>query len=195
VSITVEGDGSGAVLLFCVGNSFPRTFAVDIDFVGKRNFEIPNGEAVNNRADWEAFGMQTITNYRYHLTNSFCTYLHKVPAGQKASVKIHSIQAMVEDRETGLVNPTLVLNGVKKIVKGTVPYNHYLEYHKGESAKIYDSNWHHVKDLEVSGPDFVAKKGLNRFSIEASESNNTWYSSRIKVKDVENLICIPKPKS
>jgi len=100
---------------------------------------------------------------------------------------------MHEDRDTGLINPVLHLNGAQVSVQDTIPYDHYLVYSEGLRAKVYGPNWRFVKDVPVTiEGDFVAKHGNNAFSV-ASKSPNTWLSSRIKVKDNENVIRIDKP--
>jgi hypothetical protein len=192
VAITVRGDNSGAVLAFTTGSGFPRTYLVDIDFVGERSIEIPCGEAVNNRADWDTGRGAVITAFRYNKVDRFRVYLNKVPAKTNTSVEILDIRAMKEDRVTGLVDPVLELNGVKASVSGTIPYDHYLLYPGGSSAKVYGPNWKFVKELPVEGPGFKANKGSNTFSVTAPKSPHAWLSSRIKVKDRENAIRIDK---
>jgi hypothetical protein len=62
VAITLRGDGSGSTLVLST-DGFPRMYAVDIDFVGERTIEIPNGEACNNREGWDTFKSGTITQH------------------------------------------------------------------------------------------------------------------------------------
>jgi len=40
---------------------------------------------------------------------------------------------------------------------------------------------------------FEANAGDNSFSVRAPRSPNAWLSSRIKVKDLENVVKIDKP--
>jgi hypothetical protein len=192
ISMTIEGDGSGAILLFSVGPSFPRTFRVPIDFVGKRTFEIPNGEVLNNLGDWNVFGGQTITHFKFYNVTRFTAYFHRVPAGKKAKVKILEVKAMMEDHETGLIDPVLNLNGKEFAVHATIPYNHYLEYAGGEKAKVYGPNWNYVKEVPVSGSDFTAKSGKNSFSVTSVQSPNTFVSTRIRVQDGDFKMQIDK---
>jgi hypothetical protein len=191
VAITVKGDGSGSTLVVSTGG-FPRMYAVDIDFVGERTIEIPNGEVCNNREGWDIFKCGTITQFNYAGVNSFRLFMHKVPAGKEAKITVSKIEAMTENRDTGLIDPVLTLNGVRANITGTIPYDNYLVYKGGAKAKVYDPNWNFVGDLPVTGPRFEAKKGSNAFSV-ASRSPNTWLSSRIKVKDTANRITIRKP--
>ncbi|MHC4252316.1 MAG: hypothetical protein ACYS9X_24625 [Planctomycetota bacterium] len=100
---------------------------------------------------------------------------------------------MREDRDTGLIDPVLTLNGVRARVTGTTPYNSYLVYRGGAGAKVYDPNWNFVKDLPVSGPGFEAVQGDNTFSVTSAKSPDAWLSSRIKVEDTANRITIRKP--
>jgi hypothetical protein len=192
VAITVKGDGSGSTLVLSTGG-FPRMYAVDIDFVGERIIEIPNGEAVNNRDGWNIFGAGTITQFDYARVDRFRLFLHKVPAGKRANIEITGIEAMNEDREAGLVDPVLTLNGRKASVAGTIPYNHYLVYSGGSDAEVYDPNWNFAGKLPVTGPGFSAAHGDNTFSVHSAPSQDTWISSRIKVEDAAGRISIPKP--
>lgn len=193
LAVTVEGDGSGAVLFVTLGTSFPRVYAIDINFTGRRTIEIPNGEVCNNRYGYDAY--KTITAFGYEKVDRVGAVLHKVPAGKKAEVKILDVQALREDRNTGLIDPGLTLNGIKVVVNGTIPYNHYLVYAGGSNAKVYDANWKFVKDLPVTAEGKLeATHGSNTFSVSAPASPNAWLSSRIKVEDSANRITIQKPK-
>ncbi len=192
VAITVKGDGSGSTLVFSTGG-FPRMYAVDIDFTGERTIEVPNGEAVNNREGWDIYGSGTITQFDYARVDRFRLFLHKVPAGKRATIAVTRIEAMNESRNTGLVDPVLSFNDVKASVTGTVPYDNYLVYADGNLAKVYDANWNFVKDLSVTVEDALkALSGQNTFSVSAPQSPDTWLSSRIKVRDVVNRITIQK---
>jgi hypothetical protein len=195
VSITVDGDGSGAVLLFSYGAGFPRSFAIDIDFTGRRTFEFPCGEMINNRYDWDTFSGQTITSFGYSRIDRFQLYFNRVPAGKKVAVRILDIRALAEERETGLVEPVLNLNGARAKVQGTIPYNHYLRYSGGTNARVYDQDWHFVKELPVVFKGKLkAVTGDNTFSVSAPRSPDAWLSARIKVRDLENIITVMKPE-
>jgi hypothetical protein len=189
---------AGGVLAFATDGGFPRTYVVNIDFEGQRTFEIPHGEAANNSATWLSYNplnpTPLISASRY-TSEYFRAYITGLPAGKKTRVEIVNIEAMNEDRTTGLINPVLTLNDTKAAVQGTIPYNHYLVYSGGSSAKVYGPNWNFVKDLPVTaGGELKAVKGNNAFSVSSEKSPNAWLSSRIKVADTENRITIQKPK-
>jgi hypothetical protein len=202
IAITVnvpEGQSvAGGVLAFATDGGFPRTYVVDIDFVGRRTFEIPHGEAANNSATWLSYNplnpTALISASRY-TSEYFRAYITGLPAGKKTRVEIVNIEAMNEDRTTGLIDPVLTLNDTKATVQGTIPYNHYLVYAGGAVAKVYSPNWKFVKDLPVTAAGALnAVKGNNTFSVSAPQSPNAWLSSRIKVADTANRITIQKPK-
>lgn len=202
VAITVnvpEGQSvEKGVLAFATDGGFPRTYVVHLDFVGQRTFEIPHGEACNNSAVWLSYDplnpTNVITASRY-TSEFFRAYIAGLPPGKSTRVEIINVEAMKEDRTTGLIDPVLTLNGAKAAVKGTIPYNHYLVYSGGAVAKVYSPNWKFVKDLPVTAEgDLKAVKGNNTFSVSAPQSPNAWLSSRIKVEDSENRITIQKPK-
>merc|ERR1711862_382352 len=196
VAITIVGDGSGSTLVLSTGD-FPRYCAVDIDFTGEQTIEIPNGEVSNNREGWSIFGSGSITQFNYAKVDHFRLYLHKVPSATKAIVEVTGIVAMKENRDTGLIDPELTLNEQTVKVHGTIPYNHYLVYSEGESARVYDSNWNELdeQDFPATGDAqiFTAVQGSNSFSVMSESSSNTWLSSRIKVEDSQNHIVIQKP--
>jgi hypothetical protein len=201
IAITVnvpEGQNvEGGVLAFATDGGFPRTYVVNLDFVGQRTFEIPHGEAANNSAVWLSYNplhpTALISASRYN-SEYFRAYITGLPAGKKTRVEIVSIEAMNEDRTTGLINPVLTLNDAKATVQGTIPYNHYLVYSGGASAKVYGPNWNFVKDLPVTAEaELKAVKGSNTFSVSSEKSPNTWLSSRIKVRDAANPIITNKP--
>jgi hypothetical protein len=193
MSIKVKGDGSGAILVFSLSCGWPRSYGMIIDFVGERTFEIPTGEYINSRAYWDSLHgcVTTASNYS---AQQMSLFINSVPAGKKATVEVTDIKAMFEDRDTGLIDPVMNLNGAKASVSGTIPFNHYLVYSEGSSAKVYGPNWHFVKDVPVTiEGGFEAKHGNNSFSVSAPKSPNAWLSNRIKVKDLENVIKINKP--
>jgi hypothetical protein len=193
IAVTVEGDGSNSVLHVWLGMKFARVYAIDIDFTGKRTIEIPNGEACQNRIEYN--NMKTTTGFRYNMyVDRFGAYLTEVPAGKKAGVAILDIRTLHEDHEAGLTDPALILNGVKASVSGSIPYNHYIVYPGGPQAKVYNSTWNFVQDLPVNlEGEYRAVQGKNTFSIETASSANTWVSSRIKVQDLGGIMRIKKP--
>ncbi len=192
LAITVNGDGSGSTLVVSTGG-FPRMYAVDIDFVGVRTIEIPNGEVCNNRDGWDTFQSGSITQFDYSKVDRFRLFLHKVPAGINCSVEVLDIQTLNEDRTTGLIDPVLTLNSDSVSVQGTVSYNNYLVYKGGSTAEVYDPNWNFVENLSVTGTGLTAVNGSgNTFSV-LSAATNTWLSSRIKVEDSANIITLNKP--
>ena len=202
IAITVnvpEGQSvEKGVLAFATDGGFPRTYVVNLDFVGQRTFEIPHGEACNNSAVWLSYdplNPTSVISASKYTSEFFRAYIAGLPPGKRTRVEIINIEAMKEDRTTGLIDPVLTLNGAKAAVKGTIPYNHYLVYSGGAVAKVYSPNWKFVKDLPVTAAGALnAVKGNNTFSVSAPQSPNAWLSSRIKVADTENRITIQKPK-
>ncbi len=67
-------------------------------------------------------------------------------------------------------------------------------YSGGPAAKVYDPNWNYVKEIPVFG-SLEAVEGTNTFSVQSTQTPNAWLSSRIKVRDTENPIIVPKPQS
>ena len=196
ITVNVTEKCDGTVLVFST-SGFPRMYAVDIDFVGEKTIEIPNGEVVNNREGWDIFKAGTIPQFDYaNQVNAFRLFLHKVPAGKKVNMQITNVEAIKENKDTGLINPEFTLNNDTVTVNGVIPYDHYLVY--SENAVVYDANWNYMESLSdsltLSGDNLTltAVNGSNSFSVKAVESSNVWLSCRIKVEDIANPIVIPK---
>jgi hypothetical protein len=193
VAITVTGDGSGSDLVFNIGGngSFPpiggRYYAVTVNFTGTETIEIPNGEVEWNRATNTGYGYpqsQNIGTFSYANAGSigsFSLFLGYVPSGASPNIQVSSLQAMQEDQTTGLVNPTLTLNGESVSISGTIPYNDYVVYSGGSTASVYDANWNFLETLPASGSTLTADNGLNSFSVSAPDSPNAWMAVRVKV--------------
>ena len=193
VALTVTGDGSGADLVFRIIASgfnqdtggFGRDYVIPLNFTGTKTIAIPNSEVMWYKTSY-GFGDDYSTcgtNMDYTKITGFSFYLGKMPVGKSATAKISGIKAMQEDRSTGLVSPSLTLNGVAAFVAGTIPYNNYLVYSGGNKAQVYDANWHYKMDLTVGGPTLTAVTGSNNtFSVTTNGSPNAWLSTRVKVK-------------
>ena len=182
IALTVLGDNSGSVLVFSIGT---RDYAVTVDFSGPKTVIIPNGEAQLYRAR-SSFG-NTVSGFSgtfdYAHVSSFQLFLGYLPPSVTAHVQVTSIQALTEDRATGLVNPILKLNNNSVSIAGTIPYNNYLVYSGGGSATVYDENWNVKTNLAASGATLTALSGsTNTFSVQSAAcSSNSFLSTRVKV--------------
>ena len=179
VAITVEGDNSGAELVFSAGT---RDYVIPVDFSGIRTFEIPNGEVARYKTGY-GFRFDTSKPMDYSKVGRFRVFLGYVPPSTSTSVKVHAIEAMKEDRSIGWVNPELTLNGSTVTVSGTVPDDCYLSYSGGATASVYDANWNLLNTLSVSGAALQAQSGSNVFSAGSSGSSSIWLETRLKVED------------
>ena len=192
IAVTLTGDGSGAVLVFNIGN---REYAVTVNFSGLQTMEIPNGEVVWYRAN-NGYGYAksgTADTFNYANVSQFKLFLGHVPAGVTPNIQVSAIKAMKEDRTTGLVNPVLTLNGNSVTFAGTIPYNHYLTYSGGNAASVYDPNWNFATALPATGSTLTTVNGANAFSVNASNSPNTWLATRVKVSGTPWVINRPAP--
>lgn len=196
ITVSATADSLGSTLVVNTGgNAFPRYYVVDIDFTGEKTIEIPHGEVANHREGFDIFKSGSISQYDYaNSVKSFRAFMHKVPAGQNASVEIVNIETLYEDRATGLIDPVLTLNGDSVAITGTIPYDHYLVYSGGSNVEVYGPNWNFVENLPVVGTGLTAGNGSNSFHV-SSESANTHLSCRIKVRDMSSLIGVSKPSN
>lgn len=179
VAMTVEGDNSGAELVFTAGY---RDYVVTIDFTGTKTIEIPNGEASRYKSGF-GFRFDTSKPTDYSTVSSFRLYLGYVPSGVSSAVKVHAIEAMDEDRSIGLVNPVLSLNTQSVSISGTIPDDCYLSYEGGATASVYDADWNFIETLGVTGSGLQATAGLNDFSVSTATSSNIWLETRLVVED------------
>ena len=191
IALTVEGDGSGAELVFTAGN---RDYVVPINFTDTRTIEIPNGEVARFKSGF-GFRFDTSKPTDYSAVGNFKLYLGYVPAGTTSSVKVHAIEAMNEDRSIGLVDPVLSLNGTNVSVSGTIPDNCYLTYSGGATASVYDENWNLLNSLDVNGSALQAEAGSNTFSVSTSASGNIWLETRLKVEDTPWVLPVTVARS
>ena len=173
VAFTVTGDNSGSELVLNIGG---RYYVLTVNFSGTQTIEIPNGEVELYRSNTGyGYGESgNIGRFDYSNVGNFSLFLWNVPAEVSPNIQVCAIQAMHEDQRTGLVNPVLTLNGNSVAVAGTIPYNHYLTYSGGSTASEYDPNWNFVATLPVTGSTLTVGNGLNTFSVNATNSPNSW---------------------
>ena len=166
IGMDITGDGSGAVLTLEIPG---RDYVFPIDFTGKRHLEVPNGEAAWSSGDW---GWRMATKWiDYSHVSDFKLGFGYLPPHSNASVLVENISALNET-PSALVNPVIHVGSGSLTVDGQVPTDDYLEYDGGDTASLYDANWHKLADPPVSKSTFIFPSGQSNVSVTSSGTGN-----------------------
>jgi hypothetical protein len=180
LGIELEGDGSGALVLVQLEGKGCRDYVIPVDFEGTRYVEIPCGEVAWARADWGwRMGVKTMD---YAKVAQCRIGLGRVPAKASVSIRIHRLTALAE-KPVALENPCVKVNDTMLQVEGRITPGNYLSYTGGDTADVYDPNWHHVEQLAVTHNDLQACTGANRVVLETSaQGAHPWLECQFLVK-------------
>ena len=181
LGIEVQGDGRGALLLVQLEGHGCRDYVIPVDFEGVRTVEVPCGEVSWARADW---GWRMGTKTMNYAAVAQCRIgLGMVPAQSSVSIRVRSLTALAE-RSVPLVTPSIWMGETCLDVEGSIATGNYLVYTGGETADVYDPNWHHVDAIPVSRRDLLAQTGSNVARVEAqTEGATPWLDVQFLVKD------------
>jgi hypothetical protein len=146
IALTVEGDRSRALLCVSFGRPRPRDYVVPVGFRGTRKFQIPCGEASWVHPQW---GCARGKWGRFDNVPDVSVYFGRMPARTASAVRIAGLQALKELKKP-LRNPVFEAGDAVIALRGEVPTGCYLVYRGGESATVYDANWHRKAALPVT---------------------------------------------
>ena len=166
IGMHVTGDGSGAILVFQIPG---RDYVVPIDFTGRRYVEIPNGEAAWFEARW-GWRMGSKSTQYGGVRQCKLGFGH-IPARTDVKVKVEGLKALVEI-PTELVDPVIRTGNGTLAIKGSVDSGQYLVYEGGDTAGVYDQNWHLLKELDVKKSDYVVPNGWSEVSVTGKARSN-----------------------
>jgi len=165
LSIELEGDGSGALVLVQLEGKGCRDYVIPIDFEGARTVEIPCGEVSWARADW---GWRMGTKTMDYAKVAQCRIgLGMVPANRQVSVRIRRMTALAE-QPVPLKDPVVTINDTSLQIAGSVDTGNYLVFDGTDAVDVFDPNWHHVGQLDVPVNDLAAEFGMNSVSVQAA---------------------------
>jgi hypothetical protein len=168
IAMTVDGDGSGAILLFQVPG---RDYVVPIDFKGPRVVEIPNGEVAWADGRW---GWRMETKSAHYGRVGWCRLgFGYLPPRTRASVTVEGLRALAEIPVV-LTDPAIRVGSGTLKVKGRVVSGQILAWEGGPSAAVYDENWNRVRDLPVEARDYVMPSGGSTVSVAAAAPAAPW---------------------
>ena len=175
LACTVEGDGSGAMLLFQVGQ---RDYVIPLDFTGEREIVIPHGEVSWARADW-GWRMETKHNNYGNVRRVKVSLPQWVRPGRHQAT-ITRLRALAEIPRP-LVDPVVRVGERVLRLRGTVPSGYYLKYENGR-AFVFDPDWRPAGELAVEGA-LVAPAGAARYRVDdAGDGPAPWLELQFSVR-------------
>jgi len=181
IGLTVDGDGSGAILVVQMFAGGHRDYIIPIDFEGRKDIVIPCGEVSWSDSRWgwrfEAKHME------YGSVSKTSLGLGMIPKETDVDIEVSHLRLLPE-LATELMNPEIKIGKGSLQVKGTVKTDHYLWFNGGSSVGVYDLNWNKLKDLPVVKKTFVAAKGKSSVVINTQKQlNSPWLECQFIVKD------------
>lgn len=175
LACTVEGDGSGALLLFQVGQ---RDYVIPLDFTGEREIVIPHGEVAWARADW-GWRMDTKHNDYGNVRRVKVSLPQWVRPGRHQAT-ITRLRALAEIPRP-LVDPVVRVGERVLRLRGTVPSGYYLKYENGR-ALVFDPDWRPAGELAVEGA-LTAPAGAARYRVDdAADGPAPWLELQFSVR-------------
>ena len=182
IGCTVNGDGSGALLVITIGEHSKRDYIVPIDFTGTREIQVPSGEVAWGDPNW---GWRHGTaKFDYTRIRKISVGFGTVPPKTHAKVTVSNIRPL---REVACEVQDLAITlgpDRKLVVPDTIPSGHYLWYRGGDSVGLYDINWNQVRDLAVTKNTFIAPAGDMDLSIGSQNSDQLpWLEVQFFTKD------------
>ena len=166
LALTVTGDGSGALLVIQCGPW--KDYVVPIDFTGRKEIFIPNGEVCRNSSAW---GMRYSTKRSsYGVFHGLFIGFGRVPANTHAKVLIENLR-MVGEKPSSIKNPVIHAGAGTLAIQGEVKSDQYLWYQGGDKVGVYDKNWNLQSTLPVVLQDYAVDKGFSEFWIDGECGN------------------------
>ena len=166
LSLDVTGDGSGAVLVIQLSAGGSRDYIVKVDFTGKRTVVIPCGEVSWADGRW---GRRPGTERcKYDRVNGVAMGFGYIPAKTSPRVKVENLQVLA-DCPIKLVNPVIVVGAGELRIDGQIESGQYLRFAGGDTAGVYDENWHLLKQLPVKRRSYLMPSGPAQVSVRVAD--------------------------
>jgi hypothetical protein len=190
IGLTVNGDGSGALLIIQPNSRGRRDYIVPLDFKGERNIIIPCGEAAWADVRW-GWKMET-KGSQYGELKKVSMAIGKVPPKTHVDIKISNLRVLPEI-PTEVTNPTVNINSGSMQITGKVSSDSYLWFQGGDTVGVYDLNWKKISDLAVKKQKFIAPKGFVKLSMEYKDIEPApWLEWQFFVKDSPMILEVKK---
>jgi len=175
LACTVEGDGSGALLLLQVGQ---RDYIIPLDFTGEREVVIPHGEVAWVRADW-GWRMETKHNDYGNVRRVKVGLPQMARAGTSTAI-VTKLRALAEIPRP-LVDPVVRVGERVLRLRGTVPSGYYLKYENGR-AQVLDPDGRPRGELAAEGA-LTAPAGAARYRVDdAGDGPEPWLELQFSVR-------------
>ncbi len=186
IGLTVDGDGSGAILVIQPNSRGRRDYIVPLDFKGERNIIIPCGEAAWADARW-GWRMET-KGSQYTGLKKVSMAIGKVPPKTSVDIKVSNLRVLPEI-PTVVINPIINISSGSMCITGKVYSESYLWFQGGDTVGVYDLNWNKIADLPVKKQNFIAPKGAVKLSLACHDANPApWLEWQFFVKDTPMVL-------
>lgn len=186
IALTVNGDGSGAVLVLQAHFQGVRDYVVPLDFKGARDIVIPCGEVSWSDARW---GWRFATKgAQYGMLRRISIGLGKVPPKTTVEISVANIRVLPEIPATP-VNPVLTLGAGSMQITGTISSESYVWHKGGGTLGVYDLNWKMISELPVVKKNFTVPRGKLSLCVESKSAGPTpWLECQFFVKDTPMIV-------
>lgn len=181
LSMDVTGDNSGAVLVLQLEDGRgTRDYIIKIDFTGKRTITIPTGEVSWADGRW---GRRSGTEwFGYEKLNAVSMGFGFIPAKTSPQVKVANLQ-LLADRPSKLVNPVITVGTGQLQITGEVETGQILQYTGGDTAGVYDANWHLLRLLPATRREYVMPAGPTTVSVRVADgAPHPWLETQFFVE-------------
>jgi len=191
LAFTLTGDGSGALLVIQCGPW--KDYVVPIDFTGRKEIFIANGEVCRNASAW---GMRYSTKRSsYGVFHGLFIGFGKVPANTHAKVLIENLR-MVGEKPSSIKDPVIHAGAGTLAIQGEVKSDQYLWYQGGDKVGVYDKNWNLQSTLPAVLQDYAVDKGFSEYGIDGEAAAPApWFDVQFITKGETFKLDTPPPAS
>lgn len=181
LAMEITGDGSGAVLVIQLDGSGIRDYIVTINFSGKKEIIIPNGEVAWVDGNWGYRIRSKKFDYGEPISLVRMGFGY-IPPKTHPQIRIANLR-LLQDKPARLFNPVIRVGDGSMQVSGSIQTGDYLKYQGGEHVQVYDENWNHKADLPVKLHQFEMPNGEASVKIEVAKGKpRPWISAQFITK-------------
>jgi hypothetical protein len=182
IGMTVTGDGSGALFAVQIAG---RDYVVPIDFTGEKYIEILNGEVAWHDGRW---GWRMATKHtRYSMVTGFRTGFCHLPPSAKARITVRDIK-LLKELNVPLKELTIANDAGKLTIRADIATGDYIEYDGGDTAVIYDRNFHEKQRVPVTNDGFVAATGYDTYRFSGDDDRTAWIEVQLTTEGEEIVV-------
>jgi len=186
----VVGDGSGSLLVASFGKPRDRQYVVPLDFTGRRYVEIPHGQKSWSDGYWakpHKWG-------KFDVVPEVNLWLGRIPANTGTRVAVEKLTALRELPQP-LRNPGFRIGDGTLQVQGEIPSGAYLVYDGGDTATVFDANWHSLGERPVERSNWHAPSGPVQVELMTDQAGPLpWIKLRMYVTGAPMTFPISKPE-